>query len=287
MDKILEKVLESHIQTIFVDLNRHGAEHSIPAGGTLSILLSKYAAKEPLSQPIPATREVLKYFATASVEIWQRSVHSFLISASLTDVSPIWSSVAGYYSSHYAVRALAHLLGAFHLHRMRRIVYIERSGTHDVMRIEKKDAPDREHKFYWKFVSQHRQFVLDPFFYAFQEDSFKPSDGGHRNWANYMDHIARFPTFSPLSIEFLQKRVRRISEVPLSSVPVPSAEKFPDILNVQFVAYHRLVKFRRLLDEVLGTKNRFWNVQRKPQWCQGVIGFSVIEPVFAALYAGR
>jgi len=282
----MDKVLESRVQSIFADLNRHGAEHSFPVGGALSALLSKNADKEPLGQPIRATREILKYFATASVEAWQRSVHSFLISASLTEASPIWSSVAGYYSSHYAVRAVAHVLGAFHLHKKKRIVYIERPGAYDVMRIEKKDA-DREHKFYWKFVSQHPRFALDPFFYAFQEDSSQPSDGGHRNWANYVDHIDRFPVFSALSDEFLKNRVTRISEVQLSSVPVPSAEKFPDILNVQFVAYHRIVKFRRLLDEVLGTENRFWNVQRKPQWCQEVIDFSVIEPVFAALYAGR
>ena len=34
--------------------------------------------------------------------MWLRAVHSF-ISASLTGISDIWASVAGYYSSHYWV----------------------------------------------------------------------------------------------------------------------------------------------------------------------------------------
>ena len=54
---------------------------------------------------IPARQKELTYFAMAAVKMWLRAVHSFLISVSLTKASPIWSSVAGYYSSHYSIRA--------------------------------------------------------------------------------------------------------------------------------------------------------------------------------------
>ena len=52
-------------------------------------------------------------FATAAVEMWLRAVHSFLISSSLEKASPIWSSISGYYASHYVMRAFAHLHGHF------------------------------------------------------------------------------------------------------------------------------------------------------------------------------
>jgi hypothetical protein len=68
---------------------------------------------------------------------------------------------------------------------------------------------------------------------------------------------------------------------------VPRTDDFPDTVSVQFVAYHRIVKFRRLLDEILGSKNRFWKVQRNPHWCPAGMNFSVVDPVFAALYARK
>ena len=52
-------------------------------------------------------------FATAGVEMWHRAIHSFLWSVALTESSPIWSSVSGYYSSHFVMRALAHSMGIF------------------------------------------------------------------------------------------------------------------------------------------------------------------------------
>ena len=53
--------------------------------------------------------------------------------------------------------------------------------------------------------------------------------------------------------------------------------KFPDLEFVQVVAYHRLVTFRKLLDEVLGGKNRFWNVHRKPPFAIKFIDFQLAE----------
>lgn len=69
--------------------------------------------------------KVARWFTTAAVDMWLRGVHSFLISVSLTNASPIWASVSGYYSSHYVVRAFAHLLGYFQLYRLERIIYLE------------------------------------------------------------------------------------------------------------------------------------------------------------------
>ena len=271
---------------MFAGLNRQSAATALPEPGALSSLLSMSVDGSPPINIAPAGPEVLTHFATAAVEMWLRSVHSFLISASLTDASPIWSSVAGYYSSHYSIRAFAHLFGAFQLHKKKRIVYLRREAGHLVMSIESKHRGDGEHKFYWKYVSEHPQLAGDPFFYAFRDD-ISTSDGGHRSKANYVDHIDRFPVFLPLNAEFLERRIERISTVVFSDIPVPRADQFPDTTNVQFVAYHRIVKFRRLLDEILGSGNRFWKVQRNPSWRPAAMNFSVVDPVFAALYAGK
>ncbi len=282
----MNKDLSIQVELMFAELNRQSAASSLPEPGTLSGLLSEYVVESSPTTIVPAKPRMLTHFATAAVEMWLRSVHSFLIAVSLTDASPIWSSVSGYYSSHYSIRAFAHLFGVFHLHKKRRIVYLDKQGNRLVFRIEKKQAQHREHKFYWKYVSEHPQLIADPFFYAFRGD-VPNSDGAHRNKANYLDHIDRFPVFLPLDAGFLEKRVERISNVVFSDVPVPRADSFPDTVNVQFVAYHRLVKFRRLLDEALGSKNRFWKVQRNPSWCPSTLNFSVVDPVFAALYGGK
>ena len=282
----MNKDLSSQIERMFAQLNRQSAASAIPEPGALSNLLSAHVVESSASTIIPANPGMLTHFATAAVEMWLRSVHSFLISASLTDASPIWSSVAGYYSSHYAIRAFAHVMGAFQLYRKKRIVYIDRTGGHLQVRIEKKHGDDREHKFYWKYVSEHPEFSDDPFFYAFRDD-IPVSDGSHRNKANYVDHIDRFPVFLPLSAEFLEKRIERISTVEFSDIPVPRSDHFPDTVNVQFVAYHRIVKFRRLLDEIPGPQNRFWKVHRNPSWCPATLSFSVVDPVFAALYSRK
>ena len=93
-------------------------------------------------------------FTTGAVDIWMRAVHSFLVSASLTDVSSIWSSVAGYYSSHYAVRSIAHLLGFFQLFKGKRIVHLQFLSGQYVCSFDPKKAQDREHKLYWQIVKK-------------------------------------------------------------------------------------------------------------------------------------
>jgi hypothetical protein len=282
----MDKELSGQVQRMFANLNNQSAAGALPAPGTLANVLSGYVVGNSPITIVAAPARELAYFATAAVEMWLRSIHSFLISVSLTKASPIWASVAGYYSSHYSIRAFAHLFGIFHLHRKKRIVFLEKQANHFVFRIEKKNGGDREHKLYWKHVKGHPQLAADPFFYASQDDQPR-SDGSHRNKANYSDHVDRFPVFLPLEAEYLEERVERISNIEFSDVPVPDANNFPDIENVQVVAYHRIVKFRQLIDETLGTRNRFWKVQRSPSWCPGTLTFSVVEPVFSALYAGK
>ena len=278
----MDKELETRLHVMFAGLNRQSAADSFPAPGTLADLLSHHADSSSASKTIAATPQIRNYFATAAVEMWLRSVHSFLISASLTKASPIWSSVAGYYSSHYAIRGFAHLFGTFQLHKKGRIARLDKDGGQVVL---EKKGKDGEHKFYWKEVIKHPQLAKDPFFYPNAEDK---ADGGHRNKMNYWDHICRYPVFQPLEIQTLQDRVERISTIRFSSIPTPRADDnyFPDIDNVQIIAYHRIVKFRRLVDEACSA-NRFWKVQRTPSWCPSTLmNFSVVDSVFLELYAG-
>jgi hypothetical protein len=277
--------LQKQISVMFSRLNTQSAAGAFPAPRALSTLLTSKCA--PYDQAFIAARPAdMTLFATAAVEMWLRAIHSFLISASLTDASPIWASVAGYYSSHYSVRAFAHLLGLFHLHRDKRVIKLSRQGHGWIFEIIKKNAGDREHKLYWKFLAEHPEFNGDPFFYPNRED-LPESDGSHRNRANYADHLNVFPQFKPLSEAFLAQRIQKIAEIQFSAVPVPNADKFPDIASVQILAYHRIVKFRKILDEVVGTEHRFWNVQRNPSWRPKDLTFEVVDPEYTAIYAGR
>jgi hypothetical protein len=277
----MDEELEKSLRILFAGLNQQSAATAFPSPGALSDLLSKYIDPSPAPKIVAATPKIRDYFATAAVEMWLRSVHSFLISASLTKASPIWSSVSGYYSSHYTVRAFAHLFGIFQLHKKGKIIRLDKDGAHFV--IEKK-GNEGEHKFYWKEIIKHPQLASDPFFYINLEDQ---RDGGHRNKINYWDHIGRYPSFQTLDMQTLQDRVQRISTIPFTSVPTPRPDDdhFPDIDNVQIIAYHRLVKFRNLVDEVCSS-NRFWKVQRTPSWCPSTLmNFSIITPRFLSVYA--
>jgi len=274
----------TQIKVMFAGLNRQSASDAFPRTGALASLLSPRVDKS--SEAIALSPKELTLFATAAVEMWLRALHSFLISTSLTEASPIWASVSGYYASHYTIRGLAHLLGVFQLYKKRCILRLEAQGKYLICRIEKKGANDREHAFYWRYVSGHPSFAKDPFLYPNRED-IPESDGSHRNKANYVDHIDRFPVFRPLSFTAMSDRIERIAGMAFSDVPVPNADRFPDIDNVQIVAYHRIVKFRQCVDDVLGEDNRFWRVHRKPSWCPDVMKFNVTEPVYLALYGQR
>jgi len=215
-------------------------------------------------------------FTTAAVEIWMRAVHSFLISASLTGASPIWASAAGYYSSHYSVRAFAHLLGYFQLYRRKRIARLELHAGKFVCYFDPKQATDREHRFYWKVVKQDQHFAADPLFTE-NDPEVDASDVGHRDRANYADHVCQLPKFRPLDVGSLRERVQFISDITFTVPPLPKRSKFPDVEGVQVVAYHRVVRFRQFLDAVLGGGNRFWTVHRSPSWTDGMIDFQLAD----------
>jgi len=274
--------LSKQITVMFSALNTKSAANAYPEAKALANLL-KSRCKPFTAETVAAKPQDLTLFATAAVEMWLRAVHSFLISAALTGASPIWASVAGYYSSHYTIRAFSHLFGLFHLHSSKRMIQLRREGKGWVYEIIK-NAGAREHKLYWKYLAEHQELKGDPFFYPNRED-IPESDASHRNSANYADHINGYPTFKPLSEEHLAQRIQKIAEIEFSVVPIPNADNFPDVENVQLVAYHRVVRFRQLLDEVVGTENRFWSIQRNPAWKPKDLTFQVVEPVFTALYS--
>lgn len=273
----IDPALQVHIMTAFAPLNDEAAAAAFPPPASLSGALktavltgSKGIETKNLSQ------DVAKMFTTAAVDIWMRSVHSFLVSASLTEVSPIWASVAGYYSSHYAVRAVAHLLGFFQSFSKRRIVRLQFQGGRYVCTFNPKKAGDREHQFYWRIVKLDPLFAADPFF-TMNDSGIAESDIAHRDWANYQDHLPQFPPFRPLDETALKTRIVRISEIEFTSPPIPKLGRYPDIDSVQIIAYHRLVRFRDLVDTVIGTGNRFWSVYRSPSWARKFMNFQLTD----------
>jgi hypothetical protein len=272
------------IEVMFSGLHHRSATKILPKPGTLSENLSKIVERTKAQATI-IDQETLGFFATAAVEMWHRSVHSFLISALLTKASPLWASVSGYYSSHYSVRAFAHLLGYFHLQSKHRIIHIEVKSRQYVCNILQKQGSDREHKFYWKIVKNHARFAADPFFTKNEEGPGQSrSDSGHRSKANYIDHLNQFPAFQILDAAYLKERVKTIAGIPLSDAPIPKVDAYPDTDNVQLVAYHRMVKFMEFVDDVLGGSNRFWTASRRPDWCPSFLTFQVVQPEYTSVY---
>ncbi|MBI4668307.1 MAG: hypothetical protein HY747_03835 [Elusimicrobia bacterium] len=272
------------IEAMFSGLHKRSAAKAFPEPGALSNSLNAIVERVTgKTSTIKIEAVTIGFFATAAVEMWHRAVHSFLISASLTKASPIWASVSGYYSSHYSIRAFAHLFGYFHLQKKHRVIRVEVQRGQYVCHILKKEGSDKEHKFYWKIVKNHNRFATDPFFTR-NEEGKPPSDSGHRSKANYLDHINQFPAFHALDESYLKEHIEKIAGVELSDAPIPRTESYPDTENVQLVAYHRIVRFRKFVDEVLGGSNRFWNTQRKPGWCVNFLNFQTIEPKYASAY---
>ncbi|MHB8729321.1 MAG: hypothetical protein ACYC9K_09860 [Sulfuricaulis sp.] len=275
--------LEQSIEILFGRFNRRAANTTLSDRTILANKLNALAdtlGKKAVGS-FQLTPDSAALFATAAVEMWLRSVHSFLISASVTEASKIWASVSGYYASHYSVRAIAHLLGIFQLYRKKRVARVDFGSN--LCNLEKKGGNDREHKFYWKVVEMHPYFSTNPFLQKNKNED-EQSDSGHRNIANYVDHINQFPNFRVLDLEILKLRIRYLSSIELSSVPIPRLEHYPDIENVQLVAYHRILSFRRFLDNILGNKNRLWQVHRTPSWCDGILDFQATEPRFLGVY---
>jgi len=270
----IDVALKVHIERAFAPLNSQAAANAFPSPRSLSLTLEK-ASHAGTSSVLPSakTPPVVRMFTTAAVDMWLRAVHSFLISTALTNISPIWASATGYYSSHYAVRSIAHLLGFFQMHRIKKIVRLELQNGVFVCSLEQKKSVDREHKFYWGIVKACSLFSADPFFTNNIGDE---SDVAHRDIANYADHLAAFPAFRPLNENDVKRRIRKISEIEVKAPPIPQRDTYPDIDSVQIVAYHRLVRFRDLVDAVV-VGNRFWKVYRDPTWARQFMDFQVTE----------
>ncbi len=282
-----QKIIQ--IKLMFDGLNKKGASADWPKLGALSEMLSPLVEFKTKNEYFKAINQsAFSYFATAAVEMWHRSIHSLLISASLTKSSPLWSSVSGYYSSHYAVRAFAHLLGYYQLFNKKCIVQLELDGSKYYYHFLKKNGNDREHKYYWKIVKQYNSFINDPFFTNNEEIQLNSkndkSDISHRSKANYSDHLDNFPKFQVLDEAYLKQRINKISNITLSDAPIPRVGSYPDIESVQLIAYHRMIRFRLFLDQLLSDSNRFWSVHRRPTWCPIFMDFQAAQPEFASIY---
>ena len=175
------------------------------------------------------------------------------------------------------MRGYAHLLGHYLLYRQKKAVILTLKNGSFYCHMESKG--EREHKAYWTCVRESAPFGSDPYC-TVQVDERPRSDGAHRNKANYSDHVGNFSKFKALTLAAAADRIDRISDIEVTALPLPNADNFPDLDSVQIIAYHRIVGFRKYLDNLLGDGNKFWNAHRAPHWCTGLVDFQVVEPQF-------
>lgn len=212
---------------------------------------------------------------TAAVDVWQRAVHSFVLSVALTRVSGLWSSVSGYYASHYAVRGIAHLHGFFMVFQRRQFLEMTLTGGRYSCASTPglSDSKRREHQFYWTVVRRLPDFGGDSLF-SENEEHVDESDASHRNHANYADHLDRLTKIESVSAEELRGRIASVASTALEGPPSqPSRMRYPDLSNVMNAAYLRIYRFREYLDEVLPTRNPFWRASREAEWFMNVMRF--------------
>jgi hypothetical protein len=268
--------IDKQITILFQRLDSMHRTGSFPPPGCLSKVLhdtlggTQRIRAGGMYKPIRPQDAV--FFASAAVEMWLRGVHSFLISAGVYKISPIWASVCSYYSSHYSVRALAHLLGFFQIRSKRCVAKIEiEAGS--VYQCHFNDKAVREHVFYWQVVKESPQFSNNPLLRTNLENS---DESVHRVTANYYDHVNHFLQFCPLDKQELKNRISRISKIELTAAPVFDKDQFPEVDKVQLVAYHRIIIFRNFLDNILGSNNRYWNYYRAPSWSSDYLNFQIV-----------
>lgn len=132
-----------------------------------------------------------------------------------------------------------------------------------------------EHAFYWKAIKNHPNFIDNDLFRENSERDFQ-SESSHRTYANYIDHIDSFvPLELPATVS-VANEVERISRIRLHSVTTPTRNDYPDLQNVQILAFQRIIAFQDFLDDKVAN-NRFWRAHRRPSWCQNVMLFQVEE----------
>lgn len=262
---------DGQIVDLFRALDR-GRPDRVPPPRALASALQR-ASSGAQRRVIPA-RE-LTYFITASVEMWHRALHSFLVAAGLCRGSELWASVAGYYASHYSMRALAHLFGFCALYQRR--VFLEvsfvRGRCQCIPVTGLANGLRREHRFYWAVVKRQQRFQGDDLF-SDNDDNRDDSDASHRGFASYVDHLDRFAPYQSCDRAELQSRVRDIVRTALDgAIAIPDRSKYPDVATVLSIGYLRIRRYRMLLDDLVGVRGRFWRYHRDPQWCQGLLAF--------------
>lgn len=213
------------------------------------------------------TDEHAKMFVTASVEMWQRAIHSFLVSVANTKSSPIWASVSAYYASHYVARAYSHLYGYFGLSERGILVAIDHEGGKKFsLEFVKGFA---EHDSYWPLANK---ITASPLF-VMSKDKF------HRGYANYRDHVDGIAPSDLADLDFVKSAVASLSrqdiELPSEEDEVERQWQYPNVAWVQGLALHRVVHFRTHVDALVKGKSAFWRLHRDPNWAHSVMKYDL------------
>ena len=223
----MNEQLQTRIRIAFERLNTVAAVRSFPHMRALTENLERIAPNT--ANQVRVTPRTAELFATASVDVWLRSVHSFLVSTALTRASPIWAAVSGYYSSHYSMRAFAHLLGYFLLFSKKKVVRWSLENGQHICLFTSRGGGEREHKLYWNWVKHDEHFETDPMFREYNQ-SLDTSDARHRDRANYADHLFRYyPEFRALDKSELKERIQFISQIEFQDPPIPEVSQFIDL----------------------------------------------------------
>jgi len=261
------------LELSFGKLNKNSARMDFPEPGTLSNVFSALLDSSGAAAVV-LPHDQCQMLASASVEMWHRAIHSFLWSVALTEASPLWASVSGYYSSHFVMRAFAYALGIYKSFiKKKGIQIVLGQGQFILSEVETKDG---EHPFYWKVVHSHPKFISNPLFRKNSERD-KNSDSAHRTFANYTDHVDSFTSLKFPQLNEISEYVEKISRIRLHSVDKASRDDYPDLQNVQILAFQRIVAFHDFLEERVPT-NRFWRAHRRPIWCKDIMLYQVEDP---------
>jgi hypothetical protein len=259
---------ERIVELSFGKLDKSSARLDFPKPGTLSLCFNKLV-KDAGTTPPTLPHQNCAMLASAGVEMWHRSIHSFLWSLALTEGSPLWAAVSGYYASHFTMRAFAHSMGIFKSFTQKKEIQVVIQKGNFVCTLSNSQLG--EHAFYWKAVKG--KLYDNPLFHENNERDMK-SDSAHRTFANYTDHVDSFAPMKLPALETVAESVEKISRIRLHSVTSPSREDFPDLQNVQILAFQRIVAFHDFLDTRV-SKNRFWRAHRRPDWCKSVMLYQV------------
>ena len=258
------------VELSFGKFDKAGAKLDFPKPGTLSKHLQELLKVERPNLHHKQT----PMLATAGVEMWHRAIHSFLWSVALSESSPLWASVSGYYASHFVMRAFAHSMGIFKSFSEKKLIQVVvENGQFVCSPLDWNNKSSGEHPFYWKAVKGHPSLIANDLFHENSERDPR-SDSSHRTFANYTDHLCAYSPMEFPTLDSVAKNIEKISRIRLHSVTHPSREDYPDLQNVQILAFQRIVTFHDFLDEKV-PQSRFWRAHRRPSWCKDVMMYQV------------